>query len=336
MLNQVSIVIPTLERPHMLERSIGSCLCQTVPPLEVLVVDNGDHPGTIEIVEKLNRNKSGIGVRRLASEKGNLSKALTLGFESAQGDWTIHLDDDDLLVPTRVELDIELGQDLADNDVGIVHDFVRVDYNGSLVWQHSAGDKPLGLKEALVLDHFPPPPALTWRSELLKKYHPFHTKDGRLIDYIVYANLLAHGQLTKSHQCGYIQDDTRIPGRLSGLFTRSIGEIDIHRENFRELRSLVTANEEEIDQRLDAQIAFYSGRSNGLKVFYGEAGSYARAHPIEALKGMLSPFRAFASRYFSSILPEVRGSRSYTLDTFAKQSPEICHLIQNARLKTND
>ncbi|MDA9260773.1 glycosyltransferase, partial [Puniceicoccaceae bacterium] len=96
MLNQVSIVIPTLERPHMLERSIGSCLGQTVPPLEVLVVDNGDHPGTIEIVEKLNRNKSGIGVRRLASEKGNLSKALTLGFESAQGDWTIHLDDDDL------------------------------------------------------------------------------------------------------------------------------------------------------------------------------------------------------------------------------------------------
>ena len=85
MLNQVSIVIPTLERPHMLERSIGSCLSQTVPPLEVLVVDNGDHPRTIEVVEKLNRNKAGIKVRRLASEKGNLSKEIWVNPRSSTG-----------------------------------------------------------------------------------------------------------------------------------------------------------------------------------------------------------------------------------------------------------
>jgi glycosyltransferase involved in cell wall biosynthesis len=49
----VSVIIPTCNRAHLIERSIQSVLNQTYQDLEVIVVDDGSKDNTAEVVRSL-------------------------------------------------------------------------------------------------------------------------------------------------------------------------------------------------------------------------------------------------------------------------------------------
>ena len=45
-LSSISVVIPTYNRGHLVSEAVASVLAQTVPPLEVIVVDDGSTDNT--------------------------------------------------------------------------------------------------------------------------------------------------------------------------------------------------------------------------------------------------------------------------------------------------
>lgn len=97
----ISAVVPTLNRPHMLREALRSLQQQTLPPEEIIVIDDGSSPAVDQAA--LNA-EFGARVRVLRNEKSRgLAYGRNWGVEQAHGKYVVHLDDDDLLAPTALE-----------------------------------------------------------------------------------------------------------------------------------------------------------------------------------------------------------------------------------------
>ena len=91
-------VIPTINRAHLIERAIESVLNQTVPPQEVIVVDDGSQDETEAKVAT-------FGNRVIYRKQANAGSAAARhnGFQAASCDWVALLDSDDVWLPDHLE-----------------------------------------------------------------------------------------------------------------------------------------------------------------------------------------------------------------------------------------
>lgn len=97
----VSIVIGTRNRPESLQRCLESIVRQTVPPHEVLIVDDGalDAAAATRVLER-----AGVpAVYHNKSHDPGLTKSRNLGIRRSTGDVVLFLDDDVELEPGYVE-----------------------------------------------------------------------------------------------------------------------------------------------------------------------------------------------------------------------------------------
>ena len=95
-----TVVIPTLDRPHLADRAIRSALAQTVAGVEVVVVDDGSTPAFVPEIDDPR-------VRLVRRERaGGVSAARNAGLQVARGEWVTFLDDDDVLLPEMLEQSI--------------------------------------------------------------------------------------------------------------------------------------------------------------------------------------------------------------------------------------
>jgi glycosyltransferase involved in cell wall biosynthesis len=92
----VTIVIPTRDRPQFLPRAIKSALMQTFARIEVLIVDDAStSPVETDTADPR------VRVIRLEQRAG-VSAARNEGLRTARGKWIVFLDDDDELLPDMV------------------------------------------------------------------------------------------------------------------------------------------------------------------------------------------------------------------------------------------
>lgn len=89
---RVSIVMPTHNRASFIGESILSALGQTLPPLEIIVVDDGSSDETPAVVRAF-----GDRVTYMRQDNAGKAAALNRGIAAARGDYVQVLDDDDLL-----------------------------------------------------------------------------------------------------------------------------------------------------------------------------------------------------------------------------------------------
>ena len=98
----VSVVIPAYDRPGFLPIAIESALSQTLKPHEIIVVDDGSLTDLKEITEQF-----GPLVRfyRLPIN-GGANSARNRGVELASGELVAFLDDDDVWLPEKLEMQV--------------------------------------------------------------------------------------------------------------------------------------------------------------------------------------------------------------------------------------
>jgi glycosyltransferase involved in cell wall biosynthesis len=97
---RVTVVIPVYNRAGIVCRAIVSALEQSIPPFEVLVVDDGSTDDTVATVTALTDPRVRcipLGVNRGAQY------ARLLGIREARGEYLVFLDSDDELLPDSVE-----------------------------------------------------------------------------------------------------------------------------------------------------------------------------------------------------------------------------------------
>jgi glycosyltransferase involved in cell wall biosynthesis len=109
-LPEISIILPTCDRPLLLGRALASLLAQTFPDFEVLLIDN-------------NRTTSRVGENRAVATllpdaririldgqtASSAATARNLGLRAARGNWITFLDDDDEYRPGKLAAQHQLA-----------------------------------------------------------------------------------------------------------------------------------------------------------------------------------------------------------------------------------
>jgi glycosyltransferase involved in cell wall biosynthesis len=96
----ISVVIPAHNAEGTLDRALSSVLAQTLPPSEIIVVDDASNDGTA----RLAKSYSGHGVNLLSlPECRGAAAARNAGIGGAKGAWIAFLDADDEWLPAKLE-----------------------------------------------------------------------------------------------------------------------------------------------------------------------------------------------------------------------------------------
>jgi glycosyltransferase involved in cell wall biosynthesis len=109
----VSIIIPAYNAEPYLAETIQSCLDQTHPAVEIIVIDDGSSDGTRRVAENF------PAVRYFHQTNAGPAAARNHGIRQAHGEFLQFLDADDILLPDKISHSLQVFQ--AYPDCGLVY-----------------------------------------------------------------------------------------------------------------------------------------------------------------------------------------------------------------------
>lgn len=104
---KISVIIPTYNRAHLIERAVNSVLNQTQPPAELIVVDDHSRDNTLQVLEKCAES---IHILRNDENRG-VSYSRNQGLHAASGEWIAFLDSDDAWDSRKLEKQVQFHQE---------------------------------------------------------------------------------------------------------------------------------------------------------------------------------------------------------------------------------
>ena len=177
---RVTALVPTFNRCGFLKEALMSLLRQTLPPDEIIVIDDGSTDDTAQVVASF-----GPSVRYEYKVNGGKSSALNLGLEQASGELIYILDDDDIAADDAVE---RMSEALGNHpECGFVYgeyDAFTVSDSGAISIEERA--KPFGDEElclALMHHNRLVGPSMMVRKSCYERVGPFNEAFIRSQDY---------------------------------------------------------------------------------------------------------------------------------------------------------
>lgn len=169
----VSIVIPTYNSLRTLQPALKSCLVQTYPEIEIIVVDDGSTDETLLWLNevKLIHHR----VRVLTIEHSGVAAAFNAGIEDSTGEFIARMDADDNMHPEKIAKQVKFLNEHP--DIGVVS--CLVNYGGDRTTQegyarHVDWINSLVKHEQIALNRFIDSPVcnptLMFRRELVEKH----------------------------------------------------------------------------------------------------------------------------------------------------------------------
>jgi glycosyltransferase involved in cell wall biosynthesis len=121
---QVSVIVATRDRPHLLARAIPSVIAQRYEHWQLVVVDNGVDPRTREVAEAVDDDR----LTFVVGPHRGLSAARNTGLDHANGEIVCYLDDDNVMHPgwlqavahvfsQREDVDVAYGVSIAEHRI---------------------------------------------------------------------------------------------------------------------------------------------------------------------------------------------------------------------------
>lgn len=107
---EITVVIPTRDRWHMLSRTLPGVLRQEGVDLEAVVVDDGSRDGTADQLARLDDER--LRYVSHPTPEG-VARARNSGINEARGAWVAFLDDDDLWAPRKLRTQLDTATRLG-------------------------------------------------------------------------------------------------------------------------------------------------------------------------------------------------------------------------------
>nr|WP_279342387.1 glycosyltransferase family 2 protein [Geotalea sp. SG265] len=126
MLPEISVVIPAFNRADTIEYCLSSVVNQTVPPCEIIVVDDCSLDHTVEVVKKFQDPR----VRCIIQDVNSGAQAArNRGIRESIGEWVAFLDSDDEWLPSKIEKQVAALYSVKFDPMTVVHsDCYRIDH----------------------------------------------------------------------------------------------------------------------------------------------------------------------------------------------------------------
>jgi len=128
----ISVIIPVYNGERFLAEAIQSVLDQTLPPDEIIVVDDGSTDATAQIVHDL-AETAFVSIRYHYQTKRGPSAARNTGIQLAQGNILAFQDADDLWIPRKLQRQLKLlyAEPPADIVIGLTQQFADATYSAN-------------------------------------------------------------------------------------------------------------------------------------------------------------------------------------------------------------
>jgi glycosyltransferase involved in cell wall biosynthesis len=107
--NAVSVIVPAYNGAKYIAETLESILKQTVPAVEVIVVNDGSTDDTSSIVRSF-----GKAVTLIETPQQGRCKARNLGAQKAVSNWLAFCDQDDIWLPQKLEKQLRLAKELPE------------------------------------------------------------------------------------------------------------------------------------------------------------------------------------------------------------------------------
>lgn len=99
----LSVVIITRNRANLLSDAVRSTLNQSYDNFELIIIDDGSSDNTVSTIKAF----SDVRIRLYSTEPSGIPKSRNLGVKMAQGEYVVIMDDDDLMLPNRLQEHID-------------------------------------------------------------------------------------------------------------------------------------------------------------------------------------------------------------------------------------
>jgi glycosyltransferase involved in cell wall biosynthesis len=126
----VSVVIAYFNGSAWIERALDSVYSQTVPPQEVIIVDDGS---TSEQLEFLGLLQAKFGFQIISQKNAGQSAARNLGVKATKSEFFCILDQDDFFLPRHIEVLIHGAQTQEPVFAFSYGDLIRVSPSGDVI-----------------------------------------------------------------------------------------------------------------------------------------------------------------------------------------------------------
>ncbi len=178
----VSILINNYNYERFISQAIDSCLNQTYPRIEIIVVDDGSTDNSQEIIAKY-----GDKIIPAIKQNGGQASTFNAGFASSQGEIICFLDSDDVFLPEKIAEVVEVF--VENQDIGwCFHNQQWVDENTQPLPQTSTqrSSQKCDFRALMRSGKLPPPlpatSALCFKKTLLQQILPMFESDGTSAD----------------------------------------------------------------------------------------------------------------------------------------------------------
>lgn len=168
----ITVIIPVYNAEETILESLQSISDQSIGVnfFEVIVINDGSTDKSIPLVEEFSAKNPQLSIQIIQQENGGVSKARNAGLKLAKGDYIALLDADDVWLPTKIEKQIEvfnqLGKSIdflatARNNNKILYPYIVKDNLAKITFNH------------LLIRNEAQPSTVVFRKELVDKYGYF-------------------------------------------------------------------------------------------------------------------------------------------------------------------
>lgn len=123
--HSVSVIIPTHNRRYSLARAIESCLSQSYPVTEVIIVDDASTDDTVSLVSEYSAKDSRVRYAAFSCNQGPQAARIA-GMRSARTEWLAFLDSDSELTAHSIRARIEAAKH-SRVEPGLVYGDILID-----------------------------------------------------------------------------------------------------------------------------------------------------------------------------------------------------------------
>lgn len=206
----VSVVVPCFRCAATIDDAVASIAAQTLPPAEVLLVEDGSGDGTLAALHRVAKAHENGWIKVIALENnGGPSRARNIGWEQATQSYIAFLDADDTWGTRKLELQMAALE--ADPAIALIAHRMIVAARGTPVPEPQGTPQTQIIERGRVLFHNPFPTAsVVLRRDLPYRFDPqvWYSED-----YLLWSQILFSG-----HRCAKIDQvlaiwNKRSPGQ---------------------------------------------------------------------------------------------------------------------------